>query len=267
MSYSKIITILFALLLHLQPASSQVYNPETESGVRFQFIAGSNFMQPLKFQGTTDIKGTLNPGLQIGIGIMHDVNQRNAFSYQFQYNMLRHGSQHSIMFGPNSYVNTRYGVSEIDDNFPLFDSFSTGPETAGYQLTVNWIRKHQFRRHTLGPILGLNLNYLFDNLSVLTSGISEDFNNRETYYQYLKTVVLNNEPIYKLGLNLGLHYRYETKRSNAFFADLTLHLYTNHDVDQAEWAIRGKHPDPYQTDRGTIKYSYNRMSLTFGYAF
>lgn len=267
MSYSKIITILTALLLHLQPASSQVYNPETESGVRFQLIAGSNFMQPLKFQGTTDITGTLNPGLQFGIGIMHDVNQRNAFSYQFQYVLMNHGTTNHFKFDNESYMFTQYGVSELDNKLPLFDSFSTGPTTAGYEISVDWIRKHRINNHIIGAVFGFNLIYVYENLNIQSSSITEDFSNPELSYQYYKSVVLLNKQIYKLGLNLGLHYRYETKRNNAFFANLTLHLFTNHDVDQAEWAIRGKHPDPYQTDRGTIKYSYNRMSLTFGYAF
>src|SRR5690606_11839100 len=159
------------------------------------------------------------------------------------------------------------GVSELDNKLPLWDSFSTGPTTAGYETSVDWIRKHRINNHIFGAVFGLNIIYIYDNLNTQRSSITKDFSNPELSYQYYKSVVLLNKPIYKLGLNLGLHYRYETKRNNAFFADLTLHLYTNHDVDQAEWAIRGKHPDPYQTDRGTIKYSYNRMSLTFGYAF
>jgi len=268
MSTRKVLSFLLGLTLNINYLFAQSYNHETQRGARFLLSAGTNFTQQLKFQGTDEIHGTYNPGLEFGVGILYDLNPKNAVAFNFQYTLFQQGIFVDIHFDENSYMFQKYGVRRIDDGgLPFFDTFSTGSDRTGYTISANYQRKFSRGNHILAPILGVNFTYLYSYFFVGYSNILEDFNEPNDYYQYYKSGILFSKDSYKLGLNLGLHYRYETKRNNAFFADLTLHLYTNHDVDHAEWAIRGKHPDPYQTDRGTIKYSYNRMSLTFGYAF
>ena len=233
-----------------------------QGNTRFQFLAGSNIMQPLEFIGTNDASGDIKLGFSFGVGTLHSINSKFSLSSRFLWFQTEHRFDQHISYDENSYFYQKYGFDEFINPRPGLPSTSIFSQ--GYEVSINLNYNLLKGKHILGPSIGASLISVFSyrGRSVITYD-NDEFGKYVIFQSNFRRIGTKN----KIGIDFGLHYRFENKKGNAFTADLKAHLYFNNSIDYAEWIVRGKDPNPNVFESGPINYSYNRISLTVGYAF